>query len=89
MARPYTTISFGLVLAGLVLIFQAANGDVYYVASNVSDCKNVDANTSCNTLDHYVNSTTLRINDTVLFHAWETPSTAYVDNYRRAQHHTH
>ena len=67
MARPYTTISFGLVLAGLVLIFQAANGDVYYVASNVSDCRRVEANASCNTLDHYANSTTLRISDSVFY----------------------
>ena len=68
MATPYTTISFGLVLAGLALIIQAANGDVYHVASNVGDCKNVDAiDASCNTLDHYANSTHLRITDSVFY----------------------
>ena len=65
MARPYTTISFVLVLAGLVLI-QAANGDVYYVATDVSDCKDIAANASCNTLDHYARSN-LRVQDSVFY----------------------
>ena len=67
MARTYTTIFFALVLAGLALIFQAANGDVYYVVSNVRDCRHVYANASCNTLDNYASSTTLRVNDSVFY----------------------
>ena len=65
MARPYTRISFGLFLAGL--IFHVANGDVYYVASDVSDCRHDDAHASCNTLDYYSNSTTLRVNDSLFY----------------------
>ena len=64
MGRLYSTIFFGLVLAGLIL--QATNGDVYYVASKVSDCGHIDAHASCNTLDHYARSNTLRVSDSVL-----------------------
>ena len=65
MARLYTAISFGLVLTGL--IFHVARGDVYYVASDVNDCRHVEAHASCYTLDHYTNSTTLRVNDSVFY----------------------
>ena len=65
MARLYTAISFGLVLTGL--IFHVARGDVYYVASDLSDCRHVEAHASCYTLDHYANSTTLRVNDSVFY----------------------
>ena len=65
MARLYTAISFGLVLTGL--IFHVARGEVYYVASDVSDCRHVEAHESCYTLDHYANSTTLRVIDSVFY----------------------
>ena len=52
MAFACMTIFFGQVLVGL--IGHAANGNVYYVASDVSDCSHVDSvpDASCNTLDH-------------------------------------
>ena len=65
MARLYTVISFGLVLTGL--IFHVARGDVYYVASDVNDCRHVESHPSCYTLDHYANSTTLRVIDSVFY----------------------
>ena len=65
MARLYTAISFGLVLTGL--IFHVARGDVYYVASDVNDCGHVEAHASCYTLDHYANSTNLRVIDSVFY----------------------
>ena len=65
MARLHTAISFGLLLAGLII--HVASGDVYYVTSDVSYCRHVEAHVSCNTLDHYAISTTLRVNDSVFY----------------------
>ena len=83
MALACMTIFFGLLLVGLIV--HTANGDVYYVASDVSDCSHVDPvdDASCNTLDHYSSSPTLRANDSVFYfmpgkhflqHTWEIAS---------------
>ena len=52
------------VLVLIVLVFCSANGVMYYVAPNVTDCS---VNTSCNTLDYYANSAALQLTDSVFY----------------------
>ena len=55
-------VSLSLVLVTLAV--TQANGVLYYVAPNVTDCHD---NTPCNTLSHYASSTSLQLTDSVFY----------------------